>query len=94
MVHLSNVASDFIWENFSEWLIDKKSQAVAQEIASLNRDMNHRPIYRKSKEYVDFLGKSLQKTCDLAKSYSFLDFSSEIEYFAAQLRNQEGLAPE
>lgn len=86
MVHLSSVASDFVWEKFSEWLIDEESLLISKKIASLTRDMNHKPIHRKSEEFEAFLLNSLQKSENLAKSYPDLDFSTEIEYFAKEMK--------
>jgi len=85
MVHPSTVAIDFIWEKFSDWLIDKESRELSDKISSLLQAKNHRPLNRDTPGFMSFVRNSLQQSRELAKKYTFLDFSAEIEYFSEQL---------
>ena len=85
MVHPSTVAIDFIWEKFSDWLIDKESLELSEKVSSILQAKNHRPLNRNTPAFLSFIRNSLQQSRELAKKYSFLDFSAEIDYFSEQL---------
>jgi len=82
MVHPSPVAAELIWEKFRDWLADKESRDLSQQISSLMLAFHHRPLNPEIPEYQLFLSNSLQKALELSKRHPFLDFSAEIEYFS------------
>ncbi|MCL3782339.1 GSCFA domain protein [Prolixibacteraceae bacterium JC049] len=81
MLHPSALAVDYIWEKFSDVLIDKESQSVFNSIEKMNKAMLHRPVNADSEEHQKFKKKQLQKVMQLQKKYPNLNFSEEEKYF-------------
>lgn len=87
LLHPSPLAIDCIWEKFRDAFFPEEVAVVSREIAMIRKSVNHRPLFRGSQEYRQFLDHALQKTIKLAKNLPALDFSTEIEYFSKQLSN-------
>lgn len=81
MIHISNVAVDFIWEKFETSIIDKESQSIAVQVQKIVKAYNHRPLHKKTKEYISFLKRMKEETTRLEKKHKHLNFSIEKEYF-------------
>lgn len=81
MIHISNVAVDFIWEKFETSIIDKESQGIAMQVQKIVKAYNHRPLHKKTKEYIRFLKKMEEETARLEQNHKHLNFSIEKEYF-------------
>jgi hypothetical protein len=85
LVHPSPMAIDFIWKKFRDCLMEKETKDLSEKVVSLIQARDHRPIFRNSPEYKLFIENTLGEISKLTKKYPFLDFSSEIKYFAGEL---------
>ncbi|MFV0590628.1 MAG: GSCFA domain-containing protein [Draconibacterium sp.] len=86
MLHLTDVAVDYIWSVFEDSLIDKESQKTARKIQKVVNAVQHRPLNKFSEEYVNFLNKSLKMTIELEREFPYLNLKLEKEYFILHLR--------
>ena len=82
MLHLSEVAVDYIWERFREALIDPEALPVMEEVHKILQAMAHRPYRPASENHRKFRQAQLQKIHDLEKRYPYLDLSVEKKYFS------------
>jgi hypothetical protein len=85
MLHLSDVAVDYIWNSFVSTYIDEKSKVIISEIEKLNKAINHRPFNVNSKAYQEFVKTHLKYINILEKKYPLLDFSKEKDFFISKL---------
>ncbi len=81
MLHLSETATDYIWERFSEAVIAPEARPVMEEVAKIRQAMAHRPFRPASEEHRRFRATQLKKIETLQKKYSFLDLSQERAFF-------------
>lgn len=54
MIHLSREATDYIWERFSEFILDEKSKELLKDYKRLFEMKSHRPLFPESKSYKEF----------------------------------------
>ncbi len=85
MLHLSDVAINYIWNKFVSTYIDVKSGIIINEIEKLNKAINHRPFNINSKSYQEFAKTNLKYIDTLEKKYPLLNFSKERDFFASKL---------
>lgn len=91
MLHLSDVAVDFIWERFQDAMIDVDSRKTSQVLKKIGEAMQHRPIYKNSPEFRKFLENSLRQIKDIEKQHSYLNLKLEKEYFIRYLNDLKDL---
>lgn len=89
MLHISDVATNHIWEKFEDALIDESSRNLSKEIKKINAATEHRPINKHTKEYLMFLQKQLLKLKIMEQKYPFIDFSKEKLKFNEQKKDIE-----
>jgi hypothetical protein len=85
MVHLSQVAIDYIFEKFSNHLISKDSINVSKKVLKIRKSMLHRPVNTESDEYEKFLLQTLNEINHLKSQLPLLDFSEEITILEQRL---------
>ena len=81
LVHPNYQATQYVWEKFSEALIDKESQEIMKRLISIYHAKNHRPIHTGSQQHKDFLASMLEKVHTIANQYPFLNMEEELQYF-------------
>lgn len=93
MVHLSNVAIQFIWKKFEEAAIDKESRGISEKVAAINRALEHRPFNRVTPEHLNFLENTLTKVLYLSSNFPYIKLEKqkqilvdEIEYIRKVLQ--------
>jgi hypothetical protein len=84
MIHISDVAIDYIWEKFEESLIEKESRQIAVQVKKVVRAASHKPLHENSAEYHRFLLQMEQETIRLESKYVHLNLSVEKEYFKTE----------
>ena len=57
MVHISEVAVDYIWNKFSTSYFDQATIDLNKRIGKIIKALNHKPFNSKSKDYINFLKK-------------------------------------
>ena len=86
MIHLSEVAINYIWDKFSQNTFDKESLKIVPRILKINKALLHTPFDINSKSYLNFVEKTLAEINKLEKEYPIVDFSTEKEKLS-QLAN-------
>ncbi len=57
MIHLSEVAIDYIWEKFKDSWIDPEVFSVMKEVSTIQKGLDHRPFNEDSPKHREFLDK-------------------------------------
>ena len=86
MIHLSDMAVNYIWEKFQEKLIEPGSLKISKQVQKINSLVNHKPINRFTTENLNFLNQTLKKTDELNRKYPFLKFEHEKKYLQNQIQ--------
>ena len=81
MVHPNYFATNYVWDKFANACIDEPSRILMKEISMINAAKNHKPFNPNSNQHKQFLGQNLSKLIDLQKRCSYIDFSTEINFF-------------
>ena len=87
MIHLSDVAVNYIWEKFSQNIIDRESLKIVPRILKINKALLHIPFDASSKSYLNFVESIMVEINELEKEYPVLNFSHEKEKLS-QLSNR------
>lgn len=82
MLHPDTVATDYIWNHFSEAVMDGATKALVKNVTNLNLAIAHRPLHPESKDHRIFLEKTLSKIKTLDKR---IDMSAESELLEKKL---------
>ena len=86
MIHLSETAVDYIWEQFSQVLITKDSRDIMKSVERLRLATEHRPFNEYGESYRLFLDNQLTRAEKLIKQYPFLNVQEILEYFLRKLK--------
>jgi hypothetical protein len=81
MIHISDVAVDFIWEKFEEALIDAESRQISVRVRKLKQALNHRPFNSNTDEYRNFVKQTTEQILKLENEFKNIDFTEEKMYF-------------
>ena len=74
MIHLSDVAVDYIWERVGEAFFSMKTRKIVDEVNEINKAKQHRPFNPESEKYRDFLKKMTEKEYELIAKNNIPDF--------------------
>ncbi len=86
MLHPSNLAVNYIWEQFKQAAIDPAAISLSVEIEKVMKAMNHKPFKRMSKEYNLFIESTIKKIEEIIRIDGSIDFSEELDILAKQLQ--------
>jgi hypothetical protein len=81
MAHPSEVAVDYIWEQFCCAALDPSCTGVFRKIDALNRALAHRPLNPENPAYRAFRHQKAAEVRALQQAYPDLDFSRELNFF-------------
>jgi len=81
MLHPSQLAIDYIWQKFSDALIEHQAMQVTEKVHRIQQALSHRPVNPKSHEFKMFVDKILNEIDSLQKQYPFLNFEEEVIKF-------------
>lgn len=84
-IHPSNEAIDYIWYKLSEQLFDSNTLLLVKEIEKIRNDLNHQPNFGKTKEYIKFMKRTLEKVIKIKNQTKNYDWSKEIKQLNAIL---------
>jgi len=82
LAHPNYAATQFVLEKFAQSCFSEEASHLMEEIKKLVIAYNHKPFNAQSNQHQNFLKNQLEKTKQIQKNYSYLDFSKEIEYFS------------
>lgn len=81
MVHPNYAATNYVWEKFTEAVIDVPSQQIMKEINELNAAMAHKAFNPSSAAHKKFLAFHLQKTLLIKQNYPYIDLDDAVAFF-------------
>lgn len=81
LVHPNYLATQYVWEKFSEACIDDESRGLMENINRINAAMQHKPRHKESEQHHTFLAKMKLETEQLAMKAPYLDLTDAINYF-------------
>ena len=87
MLHPSSSAVDYIWEKFSEIYFEKSTIELQLSVQKITKAVEHRIMTDSEIKKKMFAEKILKQINDITEKTDLIDFSSEINYFAALLDN-------
>jgi hypothetical protein len=85
MLHLSEVAVDYVFDRFRKTMISKESMDISKHVVKIRKAFQHRPVNPASAEYVKFLKSNLAEINKLTLSFPSLNFDPEKEHFEREL---------
>lgn len=85
MIHLSPVAIDYIFEQFSKVMISNESLKVAKEVVKITKAVLHRPVHSGSVEFRKFILYNLEEINKLTINFPNLNFANEKKYLEEEL---------
>lgn len=85
MLHISPVATEYIFDRFSKAIISNESMNVAKEVVKILKAVLHRPVHSFSDEYKKFLLNNLEEIIKLTINFPYLNFANEKMYLEQKL---------
>lgn len=85
MIHLSTVATGYIFDRFSKVLISKESLNLAKDVMKIRKAVLHRPVNSSSDEYKKFLLLNLEEINKLTLNFPYLNLAQEKIYLEQEL---------
>lgn len=85
LVHPSNLAIDYIWEQFSEHYLEKKEASLRKNIGKVKRAVQHRSFNPTSDAHQKFLQQQLRAIDRILKKAPNLNLEPAKKHFLAQL---------
>ena len=86
MLHPSKVAVDYLWERFCDVSMDANTKNDLKEIASIRRDIAHRPFHPATGQYKKFLLQTFNKIIRLQSKNPYICISNEEREVAGRLQ--------
>ena len=85
MLHLSPVATNYIFDRFGKAMLTKESDTVSKSVLKIRKAFEHRPVNPKTAVFKKFIQQNLLQINQLIKQYPYLDFSAEVAHFEREL---------
>jgi hypothetical protein len=82
LIHPNYQATNYVWEKFSEAVIDEESRLLMKQLHPIHLALNHRAMHPGSAQHKKFLNSMLEKTKQLMDQFPFLDLSEEKKFFS------------
>lgn len=84
LVHPNYTATEVVFEYFTRHYIHPDTAGLMEEVKKVGLAFRHKPFQPNTEAHKKFLLNSLQKTRQLQTRLPQLDFTAELQYFAAQ----------
>ena len=81
MLHPTEQAVDYIWERFSDTYFSQSTTDFITEWRPLKQALAHKVLDATSNDFIKFKQSSIEKLNLIAKKYSLLDVTNELQYF-------------
>jgi hypothetical protein len=88
MLHPSPLATNYIWEHFSESFFGKQTKEMARQVQQIRKAMEHRPFHPDEAAYRRFAQKNLAAIEGLVLSEPKLDLREEKAFFERIIRGR------
>ena len=83
LAHPNYAATQYVLEQFAAHCCDNATQQTMEEVRKITIARNHKPFNPGSQQHRKFLSAYLEKTKAMQDALPWLDFSKELDYFAA-----------
>ena len=84
MLHPSNMAIDYIWEQFEQTYFDNKTLNICKEVEKIILAKNHRPLNPNTLNHKKFIENQIKSIQEIELKYPFIDFADELNHFNKQ----------
>jgi hypothetical protein len=84
-VHPNELAIDIIWERFSDTFFSEETKEIIKKISSVKRSVEHKLFRPETPKSINFIKSSKKVIEELEKTYPFLKFEEEKNYFCTLL---------
>ena len=74
MVHPNDLAINYIWEKFKKSWMSDTSYKTMDEVAAIQKGLNHRPFNLESEKHQKFLRHLKERMILLQEQYPFMKF--------------------
>lgn len=81
-IHPSDTAIDYIWNFFSQAFFNAETKKCNSNIQEIYMALLHKPKNKDSILYKMFKDKQLEKIHEIKKTYLYIDFTNEINFFS------------
>jgi hypothetical protein len=81
LVHPNETAVEYVFQHFSDSLLNDESKKIMEEIKKILAAVNHKPFFKESKEHQKFIATQLQNIEKLQSKFPSINLSKEKEYF-------------
>jgi hypothetical protein len=82
-VHPNYLATQFVWEKFSETCFDAATQTLMEQVREIATARAHRPRFPDTEAHKKFRKSYQEKIRMLAAEHPFLDMHEELAYFSS-----------
>ena len=89
LLHLNQVAVDYIWERFAQVLISEDCRKMAKNVLKIVKAREHRPFNPETVDYKEFLWHNLNEIRELTINFPYLNFDAEKNHFESELRESQ-----
>ena len=87
MVHPSDMAVDYIWQQLRENCFSQHDIALMDNIAKIKAAIEHRPLNPNTDEFKQFIANQLDMVQQLASQHPEVDFTHEISHWEKMVQN-------
>jgi len=77
MLHPSQLAVDYIWQKFSNALVDRQAMLIAEKVHKIQQALSHKPVNPKTDEFKRFVERTIAEIDSIEMQYPFINFSEE-----------------
>ncbi len=82
LVHPTDTATAFVFENFCNAFVDEPGKKLLEEIKAIISAMNHKPFQKESAAHRKFMNAQHEKVKNLQTKFPAVNFSHEEKYFS------------
>ena len=87
LVHLSEMAKQYVWRKFAETYIEKTSLDLMSKIEKIQKAAHHRPFNIESEKHQAFIKSQIKRIEQITADNSNIDFTQELDLFNLQTIN-------
>lgn len=77
LLHPNNIATDYIWDKFSDLFFNSNTKKLLSEIDSLVKSCNHRVRNKNSEKHLSFVKATLEKISQIEAQHTHIDLDFE-----------------
>ncbi len=87
MLHVNEVASDYIYEKFADCFLDANTLQLRDSIRKIISASNHRPFNPETEQHQKFIKSQIDQIHKLNSAYPHINLSEELSFFQSSKIN-------